>query len=242
MNTKLPTINVSGIKIYIVKKQIKNLHLSILPPDGKVRISAPEKSTNESIHLFVASRINWIKKQRKKFNDQERETIRDYVSGETHFLWGRKYRLEVISKNTHSKVVLNGNEKITLFVRPETSRSKKEKILYQWYRNIIRQEAGKIFQKWEKKMKVKAKDKGIRKMKTRWGTCNYKTKKILLNLELVKKPSWCLEYIIVHELLHLFERQHNENFVRLMNTYMAKWKFYREELNKFPLNHEKWKY
>lgn len=234
-------IELGNIKIEVEQKDIKNIHLSVYPPNGVVRISAPNRMDIDTIRVFALNKLKWIKKQQNTFENQERETPRDYLTKESHYFLGKRYLLKVILHSHPPKVVLKHNT-IELFIRPDTSEAKKQEIIEEWYRNELKKITPKLITKWEKVIGVQSNEFGIKKMRTKWGTCNTKAKRIWLNLELAKKPLECIEFIIVHELVHLLERTHNEVFVSYMNEFMPKWRFYREELNKLPFRHIDWKY
>jgi len=234
-------IELGNISIEVDQKDIKNIHLSIYPPHGRVRIAAPERMDLDTIRVFALSKIKWIKKQQASFKDQAREAPREYLTKESHYFKGKRYLLKVIERDEKPEVVLKHN-KIELYLRPNTSAAKSKAIMDEWYRAELKKTLPKMIEKWEKKIGVQANDFGIKKMKTKWGSCNTEAKRIWLNLELARKPVACLEYIVVHELVHLLERSHNERFVKLMNKYMPKWRFYREELNRLPFSHLDWKY
>jgi len=234
-------IELGNIKIDVELKNIKNIHLSVYPPNGKVKISAPERMDLDTIRVFTISKLKWIKKQQEAFKNQERETPREYLTKESHYFKGKRYLLKVIEHNAKPKVILKHSE-IELYIRPNATIEKRKQIVDEWYRAELKKIVPKIIEKWEKKIGVKSNEFGIKKMKTKWGTCNTKTKRIWLNLEIAKKPFECLEYIIVHELVHLLERRHNEKFIKYMNEFMPKWRFYREELNRLPFSHVDWNY
>ena len=234
-------IELGNIKIDVELKNIKNIHLSVYPPNGKVKISAPERMDLDTIRVFTISKLKWIKKQQEAFRNQERETPREYLTKESHYFKGKRYLLKVIERNAKPKVILKHSE-IELYIRPNATIEKRKQILDEWYRAELKKIVPKMIEKWEKKIGVKSNEFGIKKMKTKWGTCNTKAKRIWLNLEIAKKPFECLEYIIVHELVHLLERRHNEKFVKYMNEFMPKWRFYREELNRLPFSHVDWNY
>jgi predicted metal-dependent hydrolase len=221
-------IELGNIKIDVELKNIKNIHLSVYPPNGKVKISAPERMDLDTIRVFTISKLKWIKKQQEAFRNQERETPREYLTKESHYFKGKRYLLKVIEHNAKPKVILK--------------QEKRKQILDEWYRAELKKIVPKMIEKWEKKIGVKSNEFGIKKMKTKWGTCNTQAKRICLNLEIAKKPFECLEYIIVHELVHLLERRHNEKFIKYMNEFMPKWRFYREELNSLPFSHVDWNY
>jgi predicted metal-dependent hydrolase len=234
-------INLGEISVEVVKKDIKNIHLSVYPPTGTVRISAPLRMNLDTIRVFAISRLGWIKKQQQKLKKQEREAPRDYLDRESHYLWGKRYLLKVVEEDAAPRVELK-HKKIILQVRSGTSRDKKKAILEEWYRERLKEVIPTLIAKWEKLMKVKVKRFFVRRMKTKWGSCNPSTKSIRLNTELAKKPPDCLEYIVVHEMAHLREPTHNSRFIALMDNVMPKWEFYREMLNRSPLRHESWIY
>jgi predicted metal-dependent hydrolase len=234
-------IELGDIVIDVELKDIKNIHLSVYPPKGRVRISAPRKMDLDTIRVFAISKLKWIKKQQEVFKKQERETQREYLSRESHYYLGERYLLKIIEKDASPGIVLKKKE-IQLLVRPGSSQEKKKEILDEWYRAELRCIVPPIIKKWEKRVGVNCAEYGIKKMRTRWGTCNIKAGRIWLNLELAKKPVECIEYIIVHELVHLLERSHKEPFIALMDEHLPKWRFYREELNRLPFSHVDWRY
>ncbi|RMH19665.1 MAG: M48 family peptidase, partial [Gammaproteobacteria bacterium] len=213
MSTKTTTISVNGQEVLIVRKDIKNMHLAVYPPEGKIRVAAPYAIDDETIRLAVISRLGWIRKQQKNFENQERQSPREMVSGESHYFAGRRYRLKVLEKAGRSSVRIIGTSFIELTVPPGTDRDTRERILERWYRRQLRRLIPGLLAKWEPIIGVQVKEVRIKKMKTRWGTCNIEAGRIWLNLELMKKPSQCLEYILVHELVHLLERHHNDRFI-----------------------------
>ncbi len=229
------------VSIEVEKKNIKNIHLSVYPPNGRVKISAPRRMDLDTIRIFAISKLNWIRKKQEIFKNQERETPREYLTNESHYFKGKRYLLKVIEHNASPKVVLKHSE-IELYIRPNTTIEKRKHILNEWYRSELKKIVPKFIEKWENKIGVKSNEFGIKRMRTRWGTCNTRAKRIWLNLELAKKPTECLEYIIIHELVHLLERSHNKKFVKYMNEFIPKWKFYKDELNKLPLIHTDWNY
>lgn len=241
MNTNCQRIRLGDISIEVVRKNIKNIHLSVYPPQGKVKISAPLRMDIETIRVFTISKIGWIRKQRIKFQNQERETIRECIPRESHYYLGKRYLLKVVEQNGASKVVLKHNS-IELYVRKGASIEKKQDVISQWYRSQLKELVPKYIAALEKKMGVRVAEFRIRKMKTKWGTCNAKAKRIWLNLELAKKPIDCLEYIITHEMVHFLERHHDEKFIAYMDKFLPKWRFIKEELNKLPLGHVEWGY
>ncbi|WP_040252365.1 M48 family metallopeptidase [Psychroserpens mesophilus] len=234
-------IELGNIKIEVEQKDIENIHLSVYPPHGAVRISAPKRMDLDTIRVFALNKLKWIKKQQNIFENQARETPREYLTKESHYFLGKRYLLEVIERNQPPQVVLKHNA-IVLYIRPNTSETKRAELIEEWYRNELKKIAPKLISKWEKVIGVKSNEFGVKKMKTKWGTCNTKAKRIWLNLELAKKPLECIEFIVIHELVHLLERSHNEIFVGYMNEFMPKWRFYRDELNRLPFKHLEWKY
>ena len=228
------------MEVLVIRKPIKNVHLSVLPPNGKIRVTSPLNMKDDAIRVLVSTRIPWIRKQQKKFSGQERQTPRGYISGETHYFFGKPYRLEVIFLNEPPKITIKGNTKILLQVRPETTLTKREDVMSEWYREELQKVLTGLFDKWEKKIGVKVKFWSIKRMKTRWGSCNQKEGRILINLELAKKPLNCIEYVVVHELLHLLERKHDDKFLKLMTKFLPKWQSLKEDLNKMILSYEKW--
>lgn len=224
-------LQVGDIEIDLVKKDIKNLHLSVHPPDGRVRISAPVQMNNEAIRLFAISKLSWIKKQRAKFKNQPRQPVREFLSGESHYYQGQRYLLNVITTKKKQRVELDGSSQMNLYVREGARREQREKAMREWYRRQLKAQVPALIEKWEKRIGVKVNSWGVRQMKTKWGSCNTTAKRIWINLELAKKPPQCLEYIVVHEMVHLLERTHNERFVAYLDQYLPHWRSLKEELN-----------
>ena len=241
VNTKYNIINLGNISINVIHKDIKNVHLSVHPPQGRVTISAPLQMKLETIRLFSISKLGWIRKQQEKLKKQKREAPREYITRESHYYLGHRYLLKVIEQKAKPKIVLKHNV-IELYIREGTSKEKKERILQGCYREHLKKIALQYVGKLEKKVNVKVSEICIRKMKTKWGTCNPKAKRIWLNTELAKKPIESIEYILVHEMVHFIERNHGEKFTTYMNKFLPKWKHLREELNRAPLGHVEWKY
>lgn len=242
MNTKQRYIEVRGLAIEIVHKDIRNLHVGVYPPSGRVRVAAPLRINDEAVRLAIISRLAWIRRQRDHFTSQERQSQREFVTGESHYFQGRRYRLSVIERDGRALVHLANNRTIQLFVAPGTDADTREAMVQKWYRRSLQKQIPKLLAKWEAKVGVSNCEVRIRRMKTRWGSCNANARRIWLNLELAKKSSACLEYIFVHEMVHLSERHHNERFRALMDSLMPNWRLFREELNRAPLAHENWKY
>lgn len=237
----MQTIELGNICIDVVQKDIKNIHLSVLPPLGKVRVSAPSKMNLDTIRVFTISKLRWIRKQQQQFAEQKRETPRRYISGESHYLKGKRYLLKVIEQKGKQEVELSHN-RIELYVRHNSTFESRAKVMEKWYRSILTEYINVFVEKWEKKIGVNCSETKIRKMRTLWGSCNNIKKTITLNLDLSKKPLECLEYIIVHELIHLIERSHNHKFVALMDKHMSDWRSRRDLLNRLPVRHYDWSY
>lgn len=243
MIVKSALIKIGELDIHLTRKDIKNLHISVMPPDGQVRVSAPDAMTNTAIRMAVIHRIPWIRRQQAAFAKQERQSTREMVNGETHYLWGRRYRLEVIElDDLKSQTVKLKSGKLILTVNKGLSDEVKIKLLSEYYRGRLKARAPDLIDKWSKKTGVTISDWQIQKMKTKWGSCNIEEGNIRLNLDLAKKPLPCLEYIILHELLHFKERQHNDRFKALLDTYMPDWRSRRDLLNQMPLGQENWKH
>jgi len=234
------TIEVSGIRVEVVRKPIKNLHLSVHPPDGRVRVSAPSRIDDEAVRLAVISKLRWIRRHQQTFADQPRQSRREMVSGESHYLMGRRYRLNVLEHSGPNRIRRTGNVELTLHVRPGTDRDKREQVLNDWYRQHTKSLLPDLIARWQPIIGVQVHDWGIKKMKTRWGSCNTRDRRVWLNLELAKRPLHCLEYVLVHEMVHLLERHHNDHFKSLMDQFLPQWRSYQDELNKVPLAHEEW--
>lgn len=228
-------ITVGEHQIDIVRKNIKNLHLAVYPPDGRVRIATPLNIDDEAVRLFAISKLAWIKKHQANFNAQERQSPREFVSGESHYLQGKRYLLNVIYSQGNAQVKVRNNTYIDLYVREGSDEPQRKKVIMSWYRQQLKQDIPRLIAKWEKIMNVQVDDWGTKLMKTKWGTCNIQAKRIWLNLELAKKNKQCLEYVVVHEMVHLLERHHGDRFVALMNKFMPNWRFYQDELNRSPL-------
>lgn len=222
-------LNISGIPIEVCKKKIKNMHLYVKPPKGNVTVSAPLSMSDEAIERFVRTKTSWIKKQIAKFDNQSRQSEREYVSGETLYVWGKQYYLQTEFGKKNSLVI--SGDKALLTVRKESTVEQKGNFVREWYRGLLKAEIARLLPKWEEATGLKATGWQTKYMTTRWGTCNTKTGKIWLNLQLAKKTPECLEYVILHELVHLSEKTHNERFVSLMDRYMPMWREVKVTLN-----------
>ncbi|MCF5142150.1 DUF45 domain-containing protein [Pseudomonas sp. PA-6-1D] len=242
MTTDSHSITVSGLSVEVVRKNIKNLHLGVYPPLGRVRVAAPLAVSDDAVRLAVVGKLGWIKRQRAKFEAQPRQSQRRMVSGESHYFMGQRYRLRVVEGSIPMRVVLRGKAVLDLFVRPETNTERREELLQAFYRAEMKKLIPTLLDKWQPILGVEANAWGIKKMKTKWGACNIAARRVWLNLELAKKPIQCLEYILVHELLHLIERHHNDRFRSLMDQYLPQWQAHRDELNRSLLAEERWDY
>lgn len=236
----MPQVIISGIVVDIVRKAIKNLHLGVYPPYGRVRVAAPLIIDDEAIRLAVICKLGWIKRQQAKFEAQPRQSQRKMVSGESHYFLGQRYRLKLIEYKGVNKVILRNKTIIELHVNPNTSAEFKEQVLERWYRTQLKKTIALLLEKWQPMIGVRVALCGIKKMKTKWGSCNPISGRIWINLELAKAPSRCLEYIVVHELVHLLERHHNNRFSAYMDQLMPDWHLRRDELNNSHLGHHNW--
>ena len=235
-------LTVSGIRVEVVRKDIKNLHLGVYPPQGRVRVAAPLVISDEAVRLAVIDKLGWIKRQKAKFSEQARQSQRELVNGESHYFLGRRYRLRVHEVDAPARVAVRGVASLDLFVRPDSLPAQRESVLLHWYREQLKLLIPFLLEKWQPIIGVQAKQWGIKRMKTKWGSCNPTAQRVWLNLELAKKPVLCLEYIVVHELVHLLERNHTERFTVLMDGFMPNWRVCRETLNSGVLGHEVWAY
>lgn len=235
-------ISISDITVDVVRKNIKNMHLAVYPPTGRVRIAVPLHVNEESIRLFAISKLGWIKRHQRKFEKQERETTREYTERESHYFQGKRYLLRVKETLGAGYVDLKGKTYLDIYVKENSSQEYRRTVMNEWYRAELKKLIPSIIQHWENKIGVQVADWGVKQMKTKWGSCNIENKRIWLNLELAKKPVQCLEYIIVHEMIHLLERHHNERFLNYMDTYLPNWKQLKTELNSLPVSHSDWEY
>jgi predicted metal-dependent hydrolase len=234
-------IDLGDVSISVVKKDIKNIHLSVYPPSGTVRISAPQRVSLNTIRVYAISKLGWVRQQQKKLRAQEREPPREYIDRESHYVWGRRYLLKVTEKDAPPCVALT-HSRIALQIRPGASDETKAAILDDWYRQQLKLAVPKLIAKWERHLGVRVGRFHVQRMKTRWGSCNTRAGSIRLNTELAKKPKECLDYIVLHEMVHLLEPTHNRRFVELMDRFMPKLKFYSDELNRLPVRRETWGY
>jgi predicted metal-dependent hydrolase len=244
MRTDTHQFNLGNIPVAVSMKNIKHVHLSVHPPEGRVSVFAPLTMAKESIRIFVISKLSWIKRQQIKLRQQEREAPREFINRESHYFNGERYLLKRVPLTT-TRMAANVQLKhktMELHIRPDASVEARATVLSEWYRQQLKQAVPALIAKYQKMMKVEVAEFGIKKMKTKWGTCNPNAKRIWLNLELAKKPPECLEYIVVHEMTHLLEPSHNDRFVALMDKFMPKWRFHKDALNRLPVRHEHWGY
>ena len=235
------TIELGDILADVIQKDIKNVHLSVYPPTGRVRISAPLHMSLDTIRVFAISKLGWIKQEQNKLRDQERETPREYLDRESHHVWGKRYLLRVLEREGAARVEMK-HSTLVLQVRPGTYGAKKQAIVDRWYRDQIKDVVPTLIKKWEQVIGVTAANLFVQQMKTRWGSCNSKAGNIRLNSELAKKPRECLEYVLVHEMVHLLQPTHNRQFIALMDRFMPLWRNHRDALNRLPVRHEHWVY
>ena len=234
-------LKLGEIVVDVVLKDIKNVHLSVYPPTGRVRISAPRRMSLDSIRVFGISKLDWIKQQQTKLREQERETAREYLDLESHYVWGKRYLLRVSEREEPPSIELK-HSRLLLRVRPGTDEHKRQALVEEWYRGQMKKVVPPLLAKWQPLMGVRVERFFVQRMKTKWGSCNHKARTIRLNTELAKKPAECLEYIVVHELAHLLEPTHNARFLAVMDRFMPNWQFHRQVLNRLPVRREKWSY
>ncbi len=218
------------------------MHLSVYPPTGRVRIAAPLNVDDEAVKLFAISKLAWIKKNQRKFEMQDRQMPRVFEQRESHYFEGKRYLLRITEQNAPPRVEIKTKTFIDLFIRPNATIEQRQNCINEWYRKQLKNQIPQLIKKWEPIIGVSVSDWGVKQMKTKWGTCNIEQKRIWINLELAKKPYYCLEYIVVHEMIHLIERHHNDNFLAHLDKYLPKWKLYKDELNRLPVSHGDWKY
>ena len=243
MSTKLSIephrIVVQHLTVDVVRKSIKNLHLGVYPPEGRVRVAAPMAVSDEAVRRAVIGKLGWIKRQQANFRAQQRQGKREMIDGESHYFLGQRYRLRIVESTAAPKVVLN-KSRLELYHRFEATPEERERVLHRWYRARLKELVAPLLEKWQPVVGTQPLHWGVRKMKTRWGSCNTETSRILLNLELAKKPIHCVEYILVHELAHLRERQHSDAFRAILDRSIPNWEQYQIELNSLPVKHEEW--
>lgn len=234
-------IELGDMAIDVTFKDIKNVHLSVHPPAGRVSISAPRHMRPDTVRVFAISKLDWIRRQQRKMREQDREPEREYLDRESHYVWGRRYLLSVVERDEPVGIELKHN-KFVLSVRTGTTPEKRQAFVDGWYREQLRQAVPALIAKWEPLMGVNVERVFIQRMKTRWGSCNAAARTIRVNTDLARKPRECLEYIVVHEMCHLLEPTHNPRFVTLMDQFLPRWQHCREALNRLPVRHEEWSY
>jgi predicted metal-dependent hydrolase len=242
VSTDTGQIVVGGLRVAVIRKAIKNLHVGVYPPAGRVRVAAPLAVSDDAVRLAIAGKLGWIKRQRARFEAQARQSPREMVSGESHYFLGRRYRLRIVPHAGHPQVVVRGRSIMELHVASDSTTEAREQVLQRWYRRRLRELILPLLEAWQPIVGIEARAWGIRRMKTRWGTCNPTSRRITVNLELVKKPAQCVEYLVVHELAHLIAPSHNDRFIEVMDRHMPLWRMHREVLNAEPLAHDTWRY
>lgn len=242
MTTETHELLISGLRVSVVRKRIKNLHLGVYPPDGRVRVAVPLTVSDEAVRIAVIGKLRWIRRQQAAFEGQARQSRREMLAGESHYYLGRRYRLAVSTTQGKSEVSLRNRNTLELRGSPSMTPEQRERVLAHWYRERLRALATPVIERWQGILGVTVEEWGIKKMKTKWGSCNANARRIWLNLELVKKPPECLEYLMVHELTHLLVRHHDDRFHALMDKHLPRWQAIRKILNAAPLAHEVWDY
>ena len=239
MSTASAYLTVDGIDVDVVYKEIKNLHIGVYPPMGRVRVAAPERLGDDQVRLAVVRRLPWIRRQREQLQAAQRQTIREMVTGESHYVWGSRFRLNVIEQPGRAHIEIDGNC-LLLYVPEGPAAGSKRELLDRWYRDQLRQAIPAVIEKWERKIRVTVPKWSIRRMKTKWGSCNRESGHIWFNVELAKKHPDSMEYLAVHEITHLLERGHGERFIKMMDKNLPDWRARRDQLNQAPLGHEQW--
>lgn len=240
MSTASAYLTIRGIDVDVIYKDIKNLHIGVYPPMGRVRVAAPNRLDDEQVRLAVIQRLPWIKRQREQLQSAERQSEREMVTGESHYVWGIRHRLKVTERPGRAHIEPEGS-RLILYVPVGTSTERRREVLDRWYREQLRLAIPGLIAKWEAKLEVSVPRWSIRRMKTKWGSCNRETRHLWFNVELAKKHPDCLEYIVVHEMTHYLERNHGERFTKLMDGFMPDWRARREQLNRAPLAEEGWR-
>ncbi|WP_430452573.1 M48 family metallopeptidase [Rhodopirellula europaea] len=236
----MPQIHLGEFEADVIFKDIKNVHLSVHPPEGRVRISAPNRMDLDTIRVFTISKLGWIKSQRRKMQSQVRETPREFLDRESHYVWGSRVLLSCVEQSGRPGVKVSAS-RLTVFTKPNSNKIDRERLLSAWYRQQTREAAASLIANWEKVLDVSVSKIFVQKMKTRWGSCNPTRRTIRLNTELAKKPPDCLDYVVLHEMLHLLEPTHNARFKSLLTRHMPNWQTRRDALNRLPIRHEQWK-
>lgn len=234
-------LELGGLRAEVTRKSIKHVHLSVLPPAGKVRVAAPQHMPLDTIRVFLVAKLPWIRAQQRKFQSQPREPAREFLNRESQYLWGKRYLLEVSNAEAAARVELTPR-KLHVQLRRGANAARCEEVLDAWYRQQVRHAVASLLAKWEPVLRVKARRVFVQRMKTKWGSCTPDAGHIRLNTDLAKKPPECLEYIVVHELVHLLEPTHNARFAALMDLHLPQWQHWRRKLNQLPVRHEDWNY
>lgn len=234
------TIQIGELSIRVTKKDIKHVHLSVHPPDGRVTLTAPSATRLDVARAYAISRLGWIREQQSKLKQQARETPRRFIERESHYLWGRRHLLTVVRRDTKPSVALD-HKRITLIVRPGSDAGKRAEVIHDWHKSLLHEVVPSLIKKWEPKLKVKVTGYFLQRMKTKWGSCNHRAGRIRINTELVKKPKDLLEYVVVHEMIHLLAPTHTDRFVALLDRHYRSWREARAELNDLPLTAEVWR-
>ncbi|RZT07924.1 hypothetical protein EV649_7855 [Kribbella sp. VKM Ac-2569] len=240
MSTASAHLTIRGIDIDVVYKNIKNLHIGVYPPMGRVRVAAPERLDDDQVRLAVIQRLSWIKRQREQLQSTQRQSEREMLTGESHYVWGNRHRLKVIERPGRAHFEVD-SDRLLLYVPAGTSGECRRELLDRWYREQLRQALPHLIAKWERRLDLSVPRWSVRRMKTKWGSCNRESRHIWFNVELAKKHPDCLEYIVVHEMTHYLERKHGDRFTKLMDGFMPDWRNRRDQLNDTPLGHEEWK-
>ncbi len=239
MSTASASLTIRGVDIDVVYKDIKNLHIGVYPPTGRVRVAAPERFDDDQVRFAVIQRLPWIKRQRQQFEAAQRQSEREMVAGESHYIWGIRYRLKIIERPGRTHFEIDGS-RFLCYVPTDTPSDRRRSLLDHWYREQLRHALPSLIEKWEHKLEVSVPRWGIRRMKTKWGSCNRETGHLWFNVELAKKHPGCLDYVVVHEMVHYLERNHGERFTKLMDYYLPDWRSRRDQLNEAPLADEAW--
>ena len=233
------TIRIGDVSILVSRKAVKNVHLSVHPPSGRVTLVAPGTTRLEVARAYAISKLGWIREQQSKFRNQEREAPRQFVKRESHYVWGRRYLLNIAFEDGRPSVALD-HKRITLTVRPGSSAQKRAEVIHEWHRALLHKAVPELIRKWEAKLKVSVERYFLQRMKTKWGSCNHAAGHIRLNTQLVTKPKDLLEYVVVHEMVHLIEPTHSERFLEILGKHYPTWQEARAELNELPLAAESW--
>lgn len=234
------SITLGDIQIAVTRKNVKNVHLSVHPPEGRVTLVAPSNTRLDVARAYAITKLQWIRQQQASLRGQARETPRQFLTRETHYVWGRRYLLNIVEREDKPEIILD-HKRITLYIRPGSSLEKRAELMHKWHKSLLHEFIPELIARWEKKLGVSVQRYFIQKMKTKWGSCNYFEKHIRLNTELVKKPKDLIEYVVVHEMVHLLEPTHNDRFVGILTQNYPTWREARKELNELPLVAEHWR-